>query len=118
VSKSAVWHLAALLLLLFAADAAADADRQGQFKQHTDTLSVCVTFNLKEAHPELRLNLHVGEPMTLIAMTDTTEESKLWTMEFGEKQAGVADVTLHNVKATAPDLDAAWRTVEDCTKQN
>ena len=106
------------ILLLFSADAAADADRQGQFQQGTDTLSVCVTFSLKEVHPELRLNLHVGEPMTLIAMTDATEESKLWTIEFGEKQTGVADVILHNVKATAADLDAVWRTVEDCAKQN
>ena len=116
--KSAVWHLAAVLLLLFAADAAADADRQGQFQQRTDTLSVCVTFSLKETHPELRLDLRIAEPMVLIAKTDMTEESKLWTIAFGEKQAGVADVILHYVKATAADLDAVWRTVEDCAKQN
>jgi len=115
VIRSAV---ASLILLLLAAGAAADADRQGKFRQHADILSVCVTFTLQQTHSGLRLNLHAAEPMTLTAMTDMTEESKIWIIEFHETPSGVADVTLHNVKATPSDLDAVWRIVETCAKQS
>jgi hypothetical protein len=88
-------------------------DRRGQFPQRADILSILVSRAIGQAHRELRVSVHIADPMILTAMS---EQSKSWAMAFKQEPAGVTDVTLENVTATPAELDEIWRIVEVCAQ--
>ncbi len=88
-------------------------DRRGQFPQRADILSILVSRAIGQAHRELRVSVHIADPMILTA---TTNGSKTWTMAFKQESDGGSDVTLDNVTATPAELDEIWRIIGDCAQ--
>jgi hypothetical protein len=96
-----------------APDPVVKIDRRGQFQQRNDILSMLVSRAIGQAHRELRVSVHIADPMILSAMTGG---SKTWTMAFKQEPEGMTEVTLENVTATPAELDEIWRIVEDCAQ--
>jgi hypothetical protein len=101
-----------------AAAAASGADREGHFARSANDMSTCVAFVSHERHPELHFDLNVSPPMTVSAKKYQSDEQAIWVAEFHKAGPSETDAFLRNVSATASDLDAVWRNVENCAARS